>query len=75
MADQSNNGANVYTVLVIIALLALWVGIGFTANRLMSSTDEGGYGLSVGMLFRPAEEQKEIVDKAWPNPPKTLEAP
>jgi hypothetical protein len=74
MAEQSNQGANVYTVLIVVALLALWVGIGFTANRLMSPAP-AGYGLSVGMLFQPAEEQKKIVDQKWPKTPDTLEVP
>jgi len=30
-------GPNVYTVLLIVAILVLWVGIGFAANRLMSA--------------------------------------
>lgn len=53
-------GPNIYTVLLIIAILVLWVGIGFTANRLMSDPP-AGYGLSVGDMFSPAEEPR--VDK------------
>ena len=48
-------GPNVYTVLLIVAILILWIGIGFTANRLMSDPPSG-YGLSVGEMFSPAEE-------------------
>ena len=50
-------GPNVYTVLLIVAILALWVGIGFAANRLMSDPP-AGYGMSIGEMFSPAEEPR-----------------
>lgn len=48
-------GPNVYTILLMIAILALWVGIGFAANRL-TSDPPAGYGVSVGQMFSPAEK-------------------
>ncbi len=53
-------GPNVYTVLLIVAILSLWVGIGFTAKRLMSDPP-AGYGVSIGEMFSPAEEAQ--IDK------------
>jgi hypothetical protein len=53
--------ANIYTVLIIISLLALCVGIGFSAKRLMSPAPEG-YGVSAGQMFEPFEQQKQAVD-------------
>ncbi len=50
-------GPNVYSVLLIIAILALWVGIGFAAKRLMADPP-AGYGVSVGEMFSPAQEPK-----------------
>ena len=50
-------GPNVYTVLMIVAIVALWVGIGFAAGRLMSEPP-AGYGMSVGDLFTPVQESR-----------------
>lgn len=60
-----NPGPNVYTVLLIIAIMGLWVGIGFTANRLMSDPP-AGYGVSVGEMFSPVDEPR--IDKFNPSP-------
>mgnify|MGYP007123679907 CR=1 FL=1 len=56
--------AGVYTVLLIITILALGTSTGFVANRLMGSmpgTDSmnknaNGYGLEFGDLFKPWSE-------------------
>ena len=42
---------NVYTVMVIIGVLALGVTIGFVLFNLLSPVDQGGYGLDFGSLF------------------------
>lgn len=59
--------ANIYTVLLIIALLALVVGIGAAGWRLMAPVPEndsaaGGYGVGVMELFKPFDQQKLKVD-------------
>ena len=62
-------GPNIYTVLMIISILALVVTICFSGHRLMSKPNpkgdgsiQGGYGVTVGEMFTPFEEQKPIVD-------------
>lgn len=62
-------GPNIYTVLMIISILALVVTICFSGRRLMSETNPkgngsvpGGYGLSIGEMFTPFDEQKQIVN-------------
>ncbi|MCK5113307.1 MAG: hypothetical protein KAR11_00910 [Phycisphaerae bacterium] len=52
----------IYTALMIVAVLALWIGIGFSLVRLMSkvptSNDErGGYGLTMGDLFNSSDPE------------------
>jgi hypothetical protein len=61
MAEQSNDNvvevppmANVYTVLILIAAVALIVGIATAGNRLMSK--ENGYGMEPGQLFELPEQ-------------------
>jgi len=51
----------VYTVLMIVAILALWIGIGFsfvclTSKVPTSNTERGGYGLTVGDMFKSDPE-------------------
>ena len=62
-------GPNIYTVLMIISIFALVVTICFSGYRLMSETNpkgngsvQGGYGLTVGEMFKPFEKQKPTVD-------------
>ncbi|MBN1943898.1 MAG: hypothetical protein JW849_11445 [Phycisphaerae bacterium] len=53
----------VYTVLIIIALLALTTAIFVAGHRLTASADNGaGYGLSVGDMFKPWEEIQPKTD-------------
>ena len=53
----------VYTVLILIALVALVVSIIIAGHRLMASPDKGaGYGLSVGEIFKPWDEIKPRTD-------------
>ena len=66
---EVNPAPNIYTILMIIAILALVITICFAGNRLMSRTNPngdwsipGGYGLSVGEIFKPFEEQSLTVD-------------
>lgn len=58
---QVKASANVYTVLMIVAILALLVSIGFSASRLMGS-NEAGYGMSAGDMFTPFSDLKKQVD-------------
>jgi len=51
---------NVYTVLLIIAIIALGVTIGFVMYRLMAALPEG-YGLEFSQLF-------QLLDKPLPEP-------
>jgi hypothetical protein len=46
--------ANVYTVLILVAAVALVVGIATAGNRLMSQ--ENGYGMEPGQLFELPEQ-------------------
>ena len=51
--------ADVYTVLMVVAILALGVTIFFGGRKLMSPPDPqggmytGGYGITAGQLFEP----------------------
>jgi len=51
-------GPNVYTALLLVAIIALAVTIGFSMHHLMSSPQNGGYGLAIGDLFAPVEVAK-----------------
>ncbi len=53
-------GPNVYTVLMIVAVVALWVGIFFAAGKLTGQAP-AGYDMSVGDLFSPAQESGEAT--------------
>jgi hypothetical protein len=62
---------NIYTVLLIIAILALYTAIGFVGFRLMkpvgtSPDAEGGYGMGVGEMFEPFEAPREAVSPKTP---------
>lgn len=53
----------VYTVLILIALLALIASIGIAGHRLMASPANGaGYGLTVGEIFKPWDEIQPKAD-------------
>jgi len=62
---EVNPVAGVYTILMIVAILALWIGIICSYVRLTSKVptsdaQRGGYGLTVGDLF---SGDPEGVDK------------
>lgn len=42
---------NIYTVLVIVAILVLGLTLGLVMNNLLTPVKQGGYGLEFGMLF------------------------
>jgi hypothetical protein len=46
---------NIYTVLLIVAILALAVTLGFVIYNLTTPVADGGYGLSFGELFTGPE--------------------
>ena len=48
---------NVYTVLIIVAILALGIAIGVALYNLMGEVGpDGGYGMSFGDLFAPVKK-------------------
>jgi hypothetical protein len=63
----------VYTVLIIITILAQILAIGFASHRLMSKTPSG-YDVSVGQIFDPFEEQKAEVDRQFKSGPRPTRA-
>lgn len=53
----------VYTILILIALLALTASIVIAGHRLTAgSANDAGYGLTVGDLLKPWEEIQPKVD-------------
>ncbi len=54
-------GANVYTVLLAIAVLALCISTFFVGQRLMGDAPNG-YGMKTEDLFKPHAEYKAEVD-------------
>ncbi|HOD81163.1 MAG: hypothetical protein BWX88_02428 [Planctomycetes bacterium ADurb.Bin126] len=42
---------NIYTVLIIVAILILGATVGLVMNNLMTPTEKGGYGLEFGMIL------------------------
>ena len=52
-AGQAKPQPTVYTVLIIVAILVLAVGIGFSLHFLMSSPEAGGYGREFSEIFTP----------------------
>ena len=56
--------ADIYTLLVAVAILALAVGIGLALWDLMS---QEGYGMAFGDIFLPLKDMKNL-------PPEALEA-
>jgi hypothetical protein len=47
--------ADIYTVLLLVAIVCLAVTIGVVLYNLMSPVSAGGYGLSFGDLFKSTE--------------------
>jgi len=43
--------SNVYTLMLIITILALGAAIGFVLDKLMSPVSAGGYGMQLGEIF------------------------
>ena len=56
--------SDIYTLLVIVAILALGVAIGLSMYNLMSSE---GYGMSFSEIFVPLKDMKSL-------PPEAVEA-
>ena len=49
---------NIYTILIIVAILALAITIGLVLHNLMAETGPGGgYGMSFGDLFNPLPKE------------------
>ena len=68
-APKSMPVANVYTVMVVVACLALATTLGFVMMNLTNSPEKGGYGLEFGQMFdRPAEiTPKELPKRVDPS--------
>lgn len=56
-APRGRPQANIYTVILIVAILALGTAIGFVLYNLLSPIPDG-YGLDFGALFDPPEVPK-----------------
>jgi len=57
----------VYTILMLIALLALWVSVGLCFRRLTAPAGDslenpGGYGMEIGQLLEPVEQLPAVKD-------------
>jgi len=44
---------DVYTILMLVAIIALAVAIVMCVRNLTHAVDDGGYGLTIGQLFKP----------------------
>lgn len=58
--------SNIYTLLVIVAIIVLAVTLGYVFHNLLTPVDEGGYGLKLGDLFEPVEK---VIDRDKALPP------
>jgi len=59
---EVNPVPGIYTVLMIVAILALWIGITFsyvclTSDVPTSNEERGGYGLTIGEMFEPSDSE------------------
>jgi uncharacterized membrane protein len=44
---------DVYTVILLVAIIALVAAIAFCGWKLTAQVDAGGYGMTVGQFFQP----------------------
>ena len=47
---------DVYTMLLLVAIIALVTAIAFCCWKLTGTVDAGGYGMTVGDMFKPLEK-------------------
>ena len=47
---------DVYTVLMLVAIIALTVAVVVAGWKLMTPVTDGGYGLTIGQLFQPVDK-------------------
>lgn len=47
--------ADIYTLLLIVAIIALGVAVGMVLYNLLTPVAEGGYGLDFGAIFDPSK--------------------
>jgi hypothetical protein len=52
--------SNIYTLLVVIAIVALLVTISVVLHALLTPVEQGGYGLEFGAIFDPGKLPPEI---------------
>ena len=57
--------ANIYTVLVFVAIVALGVTVGFVLYNLLMPVADGGYGLQFGDLFEAPKPPKPPELLLW----------
>ena len=54
---QVKRQPNIYTVLLIVAILALAITIGFVLYNLMAEMgSDGGYDMTLGEIFNPSDK-------------------
>lgn len=44
---------NLYTILLMVAILVVGIALGLVLSKLMSPLANGGYGLEFGDIFKP----------------------
>ena len=59
---EVNPAAGIYTILMIVTILALWIGVVFSYVRLTSKVptsdaQRGGYGLTIGDFFKSNDSE------------------
>ena len=54
---------DVYTVMLLVAIIALVVAIAFCSWKLTATVDAGGYGMTIGDMFKSLEDMFKSLDK------------
>ncbi len=59
-AIQAKAHPTVYTVLIIVAIIALAITIGIVLNNLMSPVEKNGYGIGFSDVFNPVPKSAPV---------------
>jgi len=51
---------NIYTILLLVAVLALGTTIGFVMHNLLTPLEKGGYGVPFEKVFEPFEKPEQL---------------
>lgn len=51
---------NVYTILLLVAVMALGTTVGFVMHNLLTPLEKGGYGVPFEKVFKPLDEPQPI---------------